>query len=80
MEDYATKIARLFQEKYYLKKGDCVALYLENKPEFIGICLGLSKLGVISALINTNLRNQSLRHVIKIIKTLKQKKKCHETV
>ena len=64
MEDYATKVARLFQEKYKLKKGDCAALYLENKPEFIGICLGLCKLGVISALINTNLRNQSLKHVI----------------
>ena len=64
MEDYATKVARLFQEKFELKKGDCVALFLENKPEFIGIWLGLSKIGVISALINTNLRNQSLKHVI----------------
>ena len=64
MEDYATKIAKLFQEKFQLKKGDCVAIFLENKPEFIGIWLGLSQLGVISALINTNLRNQSLKHVI----------------
>ena len=67
MEDYSTKIARLFQEKFHLEKGDCVALFLENKPEYIGIWLGLSKLGVISALINTNLRNQSLAHVIKKI-------------
>ena len=64
MEDYATKVARLFQEKFELKKGDCVALFLENKPEFIGIWLGLSKIGVISALINTNLRNQLLKHVV----------------
>ena len=63
MEDYATKIARLFSEKFHLKKGDCVALFMENKPEYIGIWLGLSKLGVISALINTNLRTQSLKHV-----------------
>ena len=64
MEDYTNKIARLFQEKFNLKKGDCVALFLENKPEFIGIWLGLSKLGVITALINTNLRNEALNHVI----------------
>ena len=63
MEDYTNKIARLFQEKFNLKKGDCVALFLEYKPEYIGIWLGLSKLGVITALINTNLRNESLTHV-----------------
>ena len=37
-----------------------------NKPEFIGLWYGLSKLGVISALINTNLKSQSLIHSIKI--------------
>ena len=50
-------------EKFHLKKGDCVALFMENKPEYIGIWLGLSKLGVITALINTNLRTHSLKHV-----------------
>ena len=63
VEDYATKIARLFSEKFHLKKWDCVALFMENKPEYIGIWLGLSKLGVITALINTNLRTHSLKHV-----------------
>lgn len=68
VEDYANQIARLFQDKFQLKKGDCVALFLENKPEYICIWLGLSKLGVISALINTNLRNQSLLHSINVAK------------
>jgi solute carrier family 27 fatty acid transporter 1/4 len=63
VEDYSNKIARLFSEKFNLKKGDCVALFMENKPEYIGIWLGLSKLGVITALINTNLRTHSLKHV-----------------
>ena len=62
MEDYSNKVAELFQKKYNLKKGDCVALLLENKPEYIGLWLGLSKLGVISALINTNLKHQQLIH------------------
>lgn len=35
---------------------------MENKPEYVGIWLGLSKLGVISALVNTNLKNQQLMH------------------
>ena len=39
---------------------------MENKPEYIATWLGLSKLGVISALINTNLKNQALVHSITI--------------
>jgi solute carrier family 27 fatty acid transporter 1/4 len=45
-----------------------VAIFMENKPEFIGLWYGLSKLGVISALINTNLRNKTLLHSIEIAK------------
>lgn len=48
------------------KKGDKVALFLENRPEFAGIWLGLSKLGVITSLINTNLRKNSLLHCINV--------------
>jgi solute carrier family 27 fatty acid transporter 1/4 len=51
-------------KKYGLKKGDCVALVMENKPEYVGIWLGLSKLGIITAFINTNLKNESLLHCI----------------
>lgn len=66
MENYSNKIANVFATKYSLKKGDVVALFMENKPEFIGIWLGLSKLGVISALLNTNLRRAPLIHCIKV--------------
>ena len=41
---------------------------MENKPEYIGLWFGLSKLGVISALINSNLRNRVLIHSIEIAK------------
>ncbi len=41
---------------------------MENKPEFIGIWYGLSKLGVVSALINTNLKSKPLVHSIDIAK------------
>ena len=62
MRIYSNRIANLFSGRFNLKKGDCVALLMENKPEYIGIWLGLSKIGVISALVNTNLKNQQLMH------------------
>lgn len=58
----------MFQKRYGLKKGDCVALFMENKPEYVGIWLGLSKLGVITALVNTNLKNEALLHSINVAK------------
>lgn len=39
---------------------------MENRPEYVCFWLGLSKLGVITALINTNLRKDVLVHSIKI--------------
>ncbi|XP_018579796.1 long-chain fatty acid transport protein 4 [Anoplophora glabripennis] len=68
VEEYSNKIANLFKSHGY-KKGDRVALFLENKPEFICIWLGLSKLGVITPLINTNQRLNSLVHSINIGKS-----------
>jgi solute carrier family 27 (fatty acid transporter), member 1/4 len=66
MDNYSNKIANLFQNKYNLIKGDCLALFMENKPEYVGIWLGLSKIGVITALINTNLTKEPLLHSINV--------------
>jgi solute carrier family 27 (fatty acid transporter), member 1/4 len=41
---------------------------MENRPEFVCIWLGLSKLGVVVPLINTNLRKQALLHSITVAK------------
>lgn len=38
---------------------------MESKPEYVCIWLGLSKIGVVTALINTNLRQEPLAHSIK---------------
>jgi len=46
------------------KHGDSVALFMENRPEYIGVWLGCSKIGAVPALINFNLRGQSLLHSI----------------
>lgn len=60
-------MANLFQ-KQGLKRGDVVALYMDNRPEYIGIWFGLSKLGVTTACINTNLRGHILAYSITVAK------------
>ncbi len=49
-----------------LGKGDVVALMMPNRPEYLAIWLGLSRLGVTTALINTSLRGDSLAHCLKV--------------
>lgn len=66
IEDYSNKVAHSFSDRFKLKKGDTVAIFMENKPEFVATWLGLSKLGVISALINTNLKQKALSHSISV--------------
>ena len=47
-----------------IRRGDVVALLMENRPEYLIAWLGLLKLGAIVALINTNLRGAPLAHSI----------------
>ena len=51
-----------------LNPGDVVALLMENRPEFVVIWLGLAKAGLVTALINTNLRGGPLAHSLKVSK------------
>ena len=50
-----------------LGRGDCVALFMENRPDFLCCWLGLFKAGLSVALINTNQRGQALAHSIEIV-------------
>ncbi len=68
LDDFANKVANTFAHKYGLKKGDPVCLLMENKPEYVGLWLGLGKIGAISVLINTNLRQKALIHSIEASK------------
>lgn len=40
---------------------------MENRPEYVGIWLGLSKAGLVGALVNTNLRHEVLLHSVNIV-------------
>ena len=49
-----------------LVRGDAVSLVMENRIEFLTTLIALNKLGVIAALINTNLTGRPLIHCINI--------------
>lgn len=49
-----------------LAAGDCAAVFMENRPEYVAIWFGLTKIGVIPALINSNLSGEGLAHCINI--------------
>lgn len=44
--------------------GDVVALFMESRPLQVALWLGFSKVGVEAALINFNLRHDSLLHCV----------------
>ncbi len=48
-------------------KGDTVCLMMPNRPEYLAIWLGLTSVGVVVALVNTNLHGPSLAHCIDIV-------------
>lgn len=47
-----------------LAKGDVVGLLMPNRPEYFAIWLGISSIGAVVALLNTNLAGPSLVHCI----------------
>ncbi|NBB51980.1 long-chain-acyl-CoA synthetase [Rhizobium sp. CRIBSB] len=49
-----------------LKRGDTVALVMLNRVEYLAAWIGFSKVGVATALINTNLSGHALAHCLEI--------------
>jgi fatty-acyl-CoA synthase len=50
-----------------LAKGEVACLMMPNRPEYLAIWLGLTSVGVVVALVNTNLRGVSLAHCIDLV-------------
>lgn len=63
VEEYSNQVANYFKGAGF-KRGDSIALFMENSVVFVGIWLGLSKIGVITGLINSNLKGKPLIHSI----------------
>ncbi len=64
LDAYANRVAHWALSKG-LRRGDVVALLMENRPEFIAIWLGLSRIGAVTAMLNTNLTGERLAHCLR---------------
>ncbi len=50
-----------------LGKGDTVCLMMPNRPEFLAVWLGVTRIGGVVALLNTNLTGTALAHCINVV-------------
>ncbi|UJR35625.1 hypothetical protein I4U23_028375 [Adineta vaga] len=66
IEDLTNQLANFFSAEGFTR-GDVIALVLENSLEYPCVWIGLSKIGCITALINTNLRAKPLLHSIRTV-------------
>ena len=62
--EWVNKYANYFLNKVGLKKGDVAIVFVENRSEIMFMIFALAKIGVISSLINTRQREQTLIHSI----------------
>jgi citronellyl-CoA synthetase len=53
-----------------IRRGDAVAVLLENRPEMLFAVAGIVKLGAIAAVINTRLRGRVLEHSLRVAKAV----------
>lgn len=64
---YANQVAH-WAKGNGLSRGDAVAIFVRNRLEYVALWFGLSKIGVIGALINYQLRGSALSHCISVAK------------
>ncbi|PYQ02283.1 MAG: long-chain-acyl-CoA synthetase, partial [Acidobacteria bacterium] len=50
-----------------LVKGDVVGLFMLNRPEYMAIWLGITRIGGVVALLNTNLSGAALAHAVNLV-------------
>ena len=50
-----------------LAKGDVVGLLMTSRPEYFAVWLGITRVGAVVSLLNTNLAGSSLAHCIRIV-------------
>ncbi|CAL8276576.1 unnamed protein product [Merluccius merluccius] len=56
------RVARVFLRRGTPRRGDVVALLMDNEPDFVCVWFGLAKLGCAVAFLNTNIKSRSLLH------------------
>lgn len=63
LDKYSNAVANFFYQQGF-RLGDVIAIFMESRPEFVGLWLGMAKVGIEAALINFNLRLDSLVYCI----------------
>ncbi len=53
-----------------IRKGDTICLMMPNRPEFLALWLGVTHIGGVVALLNTNLTGMALAYCINVVKPL----------
>lgn len=51
-----------------VKKGDVVAVFIENRPELLAVVLGCAKIGAVNAMLNTQQTGKVLIHSFNLVK------------
>ncbi|XP_022818466.1 long-chain fatty acid transport protein 1-like [Spodoptera litura] len=64
-DEFSNRISWYFKRAGY-KPGEVIALLMETQPEYVFLWLGLAKIRVTTALINTNLKGSQLIHCLRI--------------
>ncbi|XP_044296068.1 long-chain fatty acid transport protein 4 [Varanus komodoensis] len=65
LDDYSNRVANFLHEEGF-RSGDVMALFMESRNQYVGLWLGMAKIGVEAALLNSNVRQESLAHCIGI--------------
>ncbi|KAM9326894.1 long-chain fatty acid transport protein 4 [Gastrophryne carolinensis] len=65
LDEYSNAVANFLYAEGY-RAGDVIALFMENCNEYVGLWLGMAKIGVEAALINFNLRLDALEHCFSV--------------
>uniref|UniRef100_A0A673WXP4 Arachidonate--CoA ligase n=1 Tax=Salmo trutta TaxID=8032 RepID=A0A673WXP4_SALTR len=65
LDEYSNRVANLLLQRGFVE-GDVVALFMESRSQYVGLWLGMAKIGVEGALINFNLRLEALVHCVTI--------------
>ncbi len=65
--EWANRIAH-FLLGQGIKKGDSIAVFIENRPELLVTTLALAKIGAIAALVNCSQTAKGLTHSINLVK------------
>ncbi|KAI1856369.1 hypothetical protein JX265_011616 [Neoarthrinium moseri] len=62
--DMVLRYGNWLKSKYHLKKGDVVAMDMQNSDHYVFVCFGLWSIGAKPAFINYNLTGQALTHCV----------------